>query len=91
MLLAVVAVSFVKPLAFSRYFVVLVPAALPLIAVKLGGLRLNLRGSGLALVALTALTVLWWQQSYRAIYGFTLGSAVPVVENKTISVRLANH
>ncbi|KZR61555.1 hypothetical protein [Prochlorococcus sp. MIT 1306] len=74
MLLAVVAVSFVKPLAFSRYFVVLVPAALPLIAVKLGGLRLNLRGSALALVALTALTVLWWQQSYIGLHP-GLGSA----------------
>ncbi|MEC9452800.1 MAG: hypothetical protein VYB06_05085, partial [Cyanobacteriota bacterium] len=50
------------------------PAALPLIAVKLGGLRLNLRGSALALVALTALTVLWWQQSYIGLHP-GLGSA----------------
>ena len=67
MLLAVVAVSFLKPLAFSRYFVVLLPSVIPLLAVQLGGLQLNSIGRALALVVLTAFIALWWQQSYLGI------------------------
>ncbi|KZR74349.1 hypothetical protein [Prochlorococcus sp. MIT 1323] len=92
MLLAVVAVSFLKPLAFSRYFLVLVPAALPLIAVKLGGLRLNLRGSALVLVALTALTVLWWQQSYIGLHpGLGTAGGSEQDNSRAISQSLAGH
>ena len=41
MVFGVVLVSFVKPMAFSRYFVVLVPAVLPVLAVQFGALSLN--------------------------------------------------
>ena len=41
MVVGVVLVSFVKPIAFSRYFVVLVPAVLPVLAVQFGALSLN--------------------------------------------------
>ena len=41
MVVGVVLVSFVKPMAFSRYFVVLVPAVLPVLAVQFGALSLN--------------------------------------------------
>ena len=41
MVLAVVAVSFFKPLAFSRYFVVLLPALIPWLALRAAALPLN--------------------------------------------------
>ena len=41
MVVGVLVVSFVKPMAFSRYFVVLVPAVLPVLAVQFGALSLN--------------------------------------------------
>ena len=41
MVVGVVLVSFVKPMAFSRYFVVLVPDVLPVLAVQFGALSLN--------------------------------------------------
>lgn len=62
MVIGVVAVSFVKPLAFSRYFVVLVPAFLPWLAVQGSGLSLNVLGRRLSLIALlVALGLFWWQ------------------------------
>ena len=44
MVVGVVVVSFVKPIAFSRYFVVLVPAVPPVLAVQFGALNLNRLG-----------------------------------------------
>ena len=41
-----VVVSFVKPMAFSRYFVVLVPAVLPVLPVQFSALNLNRLGRG---------------------------------------------
>jgi len=62
MVIGVVTVSFVKPLAFSRYFVVLVPAFLPWLAVQGSGLSLNVLGRRLSLIALLiALGLFWWQ------------------------------
>ena len=40
MVIGVVVVSFVKPMAFSRYFVVLLPALVPVLAVQIGALEL---------------------------------------------------
>ena len=37
-------VSFVKPMAYSRYFVVLVPSVLPVLAVQFVALNLNRLG-----------------------------------------------
>ena len=41
MVVGVVAVSFLKPMAFSRYFVVLLPALVPVLAVQIGAVELN--------------------------------------------------
>ena len=51
-------VSFVKPMAYSRYFVVLVPAVLPVLAVQFGALNLNRLGR--AAVAFGALAGQQW-------------------------------
>ena len=62
MVIGVVAVSFVKPLAFSRYFIVLVPAFLPWLAIQCAQLSLNQRGKRFSLIALLlALGLFWWQ------------------------------
>ena len=53
-------VSFVKPMAYSRYFVVLVPAVLPVLAVQFGALNLNRLGRGCAVGVLGVLLVSWW-------------------------------
>ena len=49
MVVAVVLVSFIKPMAFSRYFVVLLPAAVPVLAVVISRLELNRLGHALSL------------------------------------------
>ena len=46
MVVGVVVVSFVKPMAFSRYLVVLLPAVLTVLAVQFGALILNRLGRG---------------------------------------------
>ena len=51
-------VSFVKPMAYCRYFVVLVPAVLPVLAVQFGALNLNRLGR--AAVAFGALAGQQW-------------------------------
>ena len=56
----VVAVSFVKPMAYSRYFVVLVPAVLPVLAVQFGALSLNRLGRGCAVGVLGLLLASRW-------------------------------
>ena len=49
MVVGVFVVSFVKPMALSRYFVVLVPAVLPVLAVQFGAMKLNRLGRGCAI------------------------------------------
>ena len=51
-------VSFVKPMACSRYFVVLVQAVLPVLAVQFGALNLNRLGR--AALAVGALAGQQW-------------------------------
>ena len=60
MVIGVVVVSFVKPMAFSRYFVVLLPALVPVLAVQIGALELNRFGRGCGLVVLVLLLASWW-------------------------------
>ena len=60
MVVGVLVVSFVKPMAFSRYFVVLVPAVLPVLAVQFGALNLNRLGRGCAIGVLGLLLASWW-------------------------------
>ena len=64
MLAGVIMISFWKPLAFSRYFVVLLPAFIPWSAVVLASLPLNQRGRGIAAVAAAALLISWWWHSF---------------------------
>ena len=59
MVVGVVVVSFVKPMAFSRYFVVLVPAVVPVLAVQCGALNLNRLGRCCALGVLGLLLASW--------------------------------
>ena len=60
MVVGVVAVSFVKPMAFSRYFVVLMPAVIPVLAVQIGALQLNSFGRSCGVVVLALLLASWW-------------------------------
>ena len=60
MVFGVVAVSFVKPMAFSRYFVVLLPAVVPVLAVQIGALEFNRFGRGCGLLVLVLLLASWW-------------------------------
>ena len=67
MVFGVVVVSFVKPMAFSRYFVVLVPAVVPVVAVQIGGLDLNRLGRGCCLVVLGLLLASWWGPGFAEL------------------------
>ena len=67
MVLAVVMVSFVKPLAFSRYFVVLVPAVATWLAVETAALSFNRLGRRILAVMVALLLLGWWSHSFREI------------------------
>ena len=67
MVVGVVVVSFVKPMAFSRYFVVLVPAVLPVLAVQFGALNLNRLGRGCAIGVLGLLLASWWGPGFSEL------------------------
>jgi hypothetical protein len=67
MVVGVVAVSFIKPMAFSRYFVVLLPAVVPVLAVQLGGLELNRFGRGCGLVVLVLFLASWWGPGFTEL------------------------
>ena len=74
MVVAVVALSFFKPLAFSRYFVVLLPAVLPWIGVSLAGVRLKPLAGRVVVVLVVSTLVLWWHQSFLGLEGQGLGA-----------------
>ena len=67
MVLAVVMVSFFKPLAFSRYFVVLVPAFATWLAVETAALSFNRLGRRILAVMVALLLLGWWSHSFREI------------------------
>ena len=67
MVVGVLVVSFVKPMAFSRYFVVLVPAVLPVLAVQFGALNLNRLGCGCEVGVLGLLLVSWWGPGFSEL------------------------
>ena len=85
MVVGVVAVSFVKPMAFSRYFVVL-PAVLPVLAVQIGALELNRCGRGFGLVVLVLMLI-----SYGGQDSESWMPALPVCANRTSSVDQPAH
>ena len=65
MVVGVVAISFWKPLVFSRYFVVLLPAMIPWLAVRLALLPLTQLGRWLVALTAAALVISWWWHSFR--------------------------
>ena len=67
MVAAVVAISFVKPLAFSRYFVVLLPALLPWLAVQAGTVILTPRLRWFVVVVFAALLATWWGPGFAEL------------------------
>ena len=67
MVLAVVLVSFLKPLAFSRYFVVLLPSVLPLMAVVLTASPLHRWGQRLVQGVLVLLLISWWGPGFAEL------------------------
>ena len=68
MVVGVVVVSFVKPMAFSRYFVVLLlPAVVPVLAVQFGALNLNRLGRGCSIGVLGLLLASWWGPGFSEL------------------------
>ncbi|WP_226413158.1 hypothetical protein [Synechococcus sp. MU1642] len=67
MVFGVVVISFAKPIAFSRYFVVLTPAVVPFLATQLGGWELNRFGRSCFLLVLGLLLVSWWGPGFAEI------------------------
>ena len=67
MVVAVVVVSFIKPLAFSRYFVVLLPAVLPVLAVVLSRPSLNPPGRAASLIVVSLFLVSWWGSGFSEL------------------------
>jgi hypothetical protein len=67
MVVGVVAISFFKPLAFSRYFVVLMPALVPVLAVVFSDARLNSGGRVIAGAVLVILIGSWWGPGFAEL------------------------
>ena len=67
MVVAVLVVSLVKPLAFSRYFVVVLPSVVPLVAVLFTTSLLNRLGRGFALVVVMVLLASWWGPGFAEL------------------------
>jgi hypothetical protein len=67
MVVGVVLISFFKPLAFSRYFVVLIPALVPVLAVLLGDAQLNRGGRLFAGVVLMVVLASWWGPGFAEL------------------------
>ena len=67
MVVGVVAVSFLKPMAFSRYFVVLLPALVPVLAVQIGAVDLNRFGRGCGSVVLSLMLISWWGPGFAEL------------------------
>ncbi|MEC8215258.1 MAG: hypothetical protein VX069_09335 [Cyanobacteriota bacterium] len=64
---AVVLVSFFKPLAFSRYFVVVLPALLPWLVVQSLDWSLDRRGRWLVNAGLVVLLISWWGPGFAEL------------------------
>ena len=76
MVLAVVLISFVKPLAFSRYFVVVLPALVPWCAVQIASFNWTgpARWCGSALLMLMLIS--WWGPGFAELGPSPSGSGV---------------
>lgn len=92
MVIGVLAISFLKPLAFSRYFVVLVPALLPWLAVRASFLSFNSFGRRFGFGAVALALVLCWGQAFQPLMARGLDASresdhFRVVSQQTASVR----
>jgi hypothetical protein len=67
MVVGVVLISLFKPLAFSRYFVVLIPALVPVLAVLFGDAQLNRGGRLLAGAVLVIVLSSWWGPGFAEL------------------------
>ena len=67
MVIGVVLVSFIKPLAFSRYFVVLLPAVVPVLALQLSQPRFSSSGRRVACAAVLILLLSWWGPGFAEL------------------------
>jgi mannosyltransferase len=67
MVLAVVMISFLKPMAFSRYFVVCLPALVPWLCVAGASMVLLPWSQRLVGLMLALLFTLWWHQSFLGL------------------------
>ena len=67
MVVGVVLISFFKPLAFSRYFVVLIPALVPVLAVLFGDAQLNRGGRWFAGTVLVIVICSWWGPGFAEL------------------------
>ncbi|QNJ21564.1 putative conserved membrane protein [Synechococcus sp. MIT S9220] len=67
MVVGLVAISFIKPMTFSRYFVVLMPAVIPWLAATGAQLPFSRRGKKVVVLMSTLMLALWWQQSFQGI------------------------
>ncbi len=63
----VVAVSFLKPIAFSRYFVVLVPVVIPALAAAAAQWRLRPRGEWAAMLLIVVALSHYWRGSFTEL------------------------
>ena len=67
MVAAVVLISYWKPLAFSRYFVVLLPALIPWLAAQAASWSLTLVGQRFAALVLALLVLSWWWHAFAEL------------------------
>ena len=67
MVVGVVVISLFKPLAFSRYFVVLIPALVPGLAVLFGDAQLNRGGRFFAGAVLMIVVCSWWGPGFAEL------------------------
>ena len=67
MVVGVVLISLFKPLAFSRYFVVLIPSIVPVLAVLFGDAQLNRGGRLLAGAVLVIVISSWWGPGFAEL------------------------
>jgi hypothetical protein len=66
MVVGVLLISLLKPLAFSRYFVVLIPALVPVLAVLFSDTHLN-RGGCLFAAFLVIVNSSWWGPGFAEL------------------------
>ena len=67
MVVGVVLVSFIKPLAFSRYFVVVLPAVVPVLALQFSRPYFSRAGRTVACAAGVALLLSWWGPGFAEL------------------------